>query len=72
MAAKTAVLFTLTEGPFEEKNGKALVEVYSPAPGFGLRTKTVFKEWIHFKGKRKSSCLQLSFSSLLFILAGTM
>lgn len=36
MAAKTAVLFTVTEGLFEGKYGRALVEVYSPAYHFGL------------------------------------
>lgn len=54
MAAKTAVLSTATEGPFEGKHGRALVEVYSPAHRFWTpRTKMGFlkKKWIHFKGE---------------------
>lgn len=36
------------------------------------RMKMLFKKWIHYKGKKRSLCLQLTFSWFLFILAGTM
>lgn len=54
MAAKTAVLFTATEGPFEGKHGRALVEVYSPAYHFGLYGRRwVLKSGLALKEKRK-------------------
>lgn len=59
--------------PVWRKKWKSISGSLFPGSWFWTqRTKTVFKEWNHFKGKRKSLCLQLSFSSLLFILAGTM
>lgn len=59
--------------PVWRKKWKSISGSLFPGSWFWTqRTKTVFKEWIHFKGKRKSLCLQLSFSSLLFILAKTM
>lgn len=55
-------LFTATEGPFEEKNGKALVEVYSPAPGFGLSGRRRFlKSGITLKEKEKVCVSNLVF-----------
>lgn len=59
--------------PVWRKKWKSISGSLFPGSWFWTqRTKTVFKEWNHFKGKRKSLCLQLSFSSLLFILAWTM
>lgn len=52
MAAKTEVLST--EGPFEGKHGRALVEVYSPAHRFGLHGWRLFlKSGFSIKKEKK-------------------
>lgn len=67
MAAKTEVLFTATEGPFEGKHGRALVEVYSPAHRFGLHGRRWFlKSGFALKGAEKKK-KKVWVSNLLFL-----
>lgn len=70
MAAKTEVLFTATEGPFEGKHGRALVEVYSPAHRFGLHGRRWFlKSGFALKGAEKKKKRKFGSPTYFFLIS---